>query len=62
MRSYDFNTGSDFDVLSVRKFGSLCYAPPRALSYIPAERAVVITISSENGLAFLRLNRADKVS
>ena len=49
VRSYDFNTGSDFGLLSVRKFGSP-YVPPRTLSYNPAERAVVITISSDNGL------------
>ncbi|KAL4072497.1 coatomer WD associated region-domain-containing protein [Scleroderma yunnanense] len=49
VRAYDFNTGSDFGLLSVRKFGSP-YVPPRTLSYNPAERAVVITISSDNGL------------
>lgn len=49
VRQYDFNTGSDVGVLSVRKFGSL-YVPPRTLSYNPAERAVVITTSSDNGL------------
>ena len=49
VRSYDFNTGSDFGLLNVRKIGSPC-VPPRTLSYNPAERAVVITISSDNGL------------
>ena len=49
VRSYDFPSGSDFSLLSVRKFGSP-YVPPRTLSYNPAERAVVITISSDNGL------------
>jgi len=49
VRSYDFPTGSDFGLLSIRKFGSP-YVPPRTLSYNPAERAVVITISSDNGL------------
>lgn len=49
VRSYDFPSGSDFGLLSVRKFGSP-YVPPRTLSYNPAERAVVITISSDNGL------------
>ncbi|KAI6116323.1 coatomer WD associated region-domain-containing protein [Pisolithus sp. B1] len=49
VRSYDFNTGSDIGLLSVRKFGSP-YVPPRTLSYNPAERAVVVTISSDNGL------------
>lgn len=49
VRSYDINTGSDIGLLSVRKFGSP-YVPPRTLSYNPAERAVVLTISSDNGL------------
>ncbi|KIJ61628.1 hypothetical protein HYDPIDRAFT_31228 [Hydnomerulius pinastri MD-312] len=49
VRAYDFNTGSDIGLLSVRKFGSP-YVPPRTLSYNPAERAVVATISSDNGL------------
>ncbi|EKM58105.1 uncharacterized protein PHACADRAFT_252139 [Phanerochaete carnosa HHB-10118-sp] len=49
VRSYDINTGSDIGLLSVRKFGSP-YVPPRTLSYNPAERAVVITVSSDNGL------------
>ncbi|TCD66559.1 hypothetical protein EIP91_001227 [Steccherinum ochraceum] len=49
VRAYDINTGSDIGLLSVRKFGSP-YIPPRTLSYNPAERAVVITISSDNGL------------
>lgn len=49
VRSYDFNTGSDVGLLSVRKFGSP-YLPPRTLSFNPAERAVILTISSDNGL------------
>lgn len=49
VRAYDINTGSDIGLLSVRKFGSP-YVPPRTLSYNPAERAVVITVSSDNGL------------
>lgn len=49
VRSYDINTGSDIGLLSVRKFGSP-YVPPRTLSYNPAERAVLLTISSDNGL------------
>ncbi|KAL6302657.1 coatomer WD associated region-domain-containing protein [Sparassis latifolia] len=49
VRAYDLNTGSDIGLLSVRKFGSP-YVPPRTLSYNPAERAVVLTISSDNGL------------
>ncbi|KAH9947517.1 coatomer subunit alpha-2 [Amylocystis lapponica] len=49
VRAYDVNTGSDIGLLSVRKFGSP-YVPPRTLSYNPAERAVVLTISSDNGL------------
>lgn len=49
VRAYDINTGSDIGLLSVRKFGSP-YVPPRTLSYNPAERAVLLTISSDNGL------------
>lgn len=49
VRSYDINTGADLGLLSVRKFGSP-YVPPRTLSYNPAERAVLLTISSDNGL------------
>ncbi|KAG6331595.1 hypothetical protein ID866_7493 [Astraeus odoratus] len=49
VRAYDFNSGSDIGLLSIRKFGSP-YVPPRTLSYNPAERAVAITISSDNGL------------
>ena len=49
VRSYDFPSGSDFGLLSVRKFGSP-YVPLQTLSYNPAERAVVITVSSNNGL------------
>jgi len=49
VRAYDFNTGSDIGLLSVRKLGSP-YVPPRTLSFNPAERAVILTISSDNGL------------
>ncbi|KZT25720.1 coatomer subunit alpha-2 [Neolentinus lepideus HHB14362 ss-1] len=49
VRSYDLNTGSDIGLLSVRKFGSP-YVPPRTLSFNPAEHAVLITVSSDNGL------------
>ncbi|KAG6828096.1 hypothetical protein H0H92_009251 [Tricholoma furcatifolium] len=49
VRSYDINTGADIGLLSVRKFGSP-YVPPRTLSFNPAERAVILTISSDNGL------------
>ncbi|KIY66676.1 Coatomer, alpha subunit [Cylindrobasidium torrendii FP15055 ss-10] len=49
VRSYDFNSGSDIGLLTLRKFGSP-YMPPRTLSYNPMERAVLATISSDNGL------------
>jgi coatomer subunit alpha len=49
VRSYDMNTGSDLGLLDVKKFGSP-YMPPRTLSYNPAERAVVLTMSSDNGI------------
>ncbi|KAJ3935811.1 MAG: coatomer subunit alpha-2 [Lentinula lateritia] len=49
VRSYDFETASDLGLLSVRKFGSP-YVPPRTLSFNPAENAVIVTISSDNGM------------
>jgi coatomer subunit alpha len=49
VRAYDFNAGSDIGLLSVRKFGSP-YIPPRTLSFNLAERAVITTISLDNGL------------
>jgi coatomer subunit alpha len=49
VRSYDFNTGADIGLLSVRKFGSP-YLPPRTLSFNPSERAIITTVSSDNGL------------
>ena len=49
VRSYDFTTGADIGLLSVRKFGSP-YVPPRTLSFNPAERAVILNISSDNGI------------
>jgi coatomer subunit alpha len=49
VHAYDFNTGSDIGLLSIRKFGSP-YVPPRTLSFNPAERAVILRISSDNGL------------
>ncbi|TFK26152.1 coatomer subunit alpha-2 [Coprinopsis marcescibilis] len=49
VRAYDFANGSDLGLLSVRKFGSP-YVPPRTLSFNPAERAVLLTINSDNGI------------
>ncbi len=49
VHQYDINNNTDVGVLSVRKFGSQ-YTPPKTLSFNPAERAVVLTISSDNGL------------
>jgi coatomer protein complex subunit alpha (xenin) len=49
VRSYDFNTCADIGLLGVRKFGSP-YVPPRTLSFNPAERAVLLTISSDSGM------------
>ncbi|KAK0238015.1 coatomer WD associated region-domain-containing protein [Armillaria nabsnona] len=49
VRSYDFNTGADIGLLSVRKFGSP-YVPPRTLSFNPSEKAIITTISSDNGI------------
>lgn len=49
VRAYDFGSGSDIGLLGVRKFGSP-YVPPRTLSYNPAERAVITTITSDGGM------------
>ncbi|CAK5274683.1 unnamed protein product [Mycena citricolor] len=49
VRSYDYATGSDVGMLSIRKFGSP-YVPPRTLSFNPAERAVVVTVGSDGGM------------
>ena len=46
---YDINDNTDVGVLNVSKFGSQ-YTPPKTLSFNPAKRAVVLTISSDNGL------------
>lgn len=61
VRAYDFNTGSDIGLLSVRKFGSP-YVPPRTLSFNPAERAVIVTITSDSGLFELTGLPAQSVS
>lgn len=42
VRAHDLNTGSDAAVVSVKRLGSQ-YVQPRALSYNPAERAVIVT-------------------
>jgi coatomer protein complex subunit alpha (xenin) len=42
IRMRDLIAGTDTSVMSVRKFGSQ-YVQPRALSYNPAERAVIVT-------------------
>lgn len=49
VRQYDINTGSDVGVLSVRKLGNQ-YVQPRTLSFNPAERAVIVTSNSDNGI------------
>ncbi|KZV85020.1 Coatomer, alpha subunit [Exidia glandulosa HHB12029] len=49
VRQCDLNTSADVGVLSVRKLGSQ-WVQPRSLSYNPAERAVVVTTSSDNGV------------
>ncbi|KZS96311.1 coatomer subunit alpha-2 [Sistotremastrum niveocremeum HHB9708] len=49
VRQHDLNTGNDVGVLSVRKLGNQ-YIPPRTLSFNPAERAVVVQTTSDNGI------------
>ncbi|CAG8443593.1 6189_t:CDS:10 [Acaulospora morrowiae] len=48
LRVFDFSNGSDLPVLSVRKIGGQ-YVQPRALSYNPAERAVILTTPTDGG-------------
>lgn len=49
IRMRDLNTGSDIGVMGVRKLGSQ-YVQPQAMSYNPAEKAVIVTTSYDNGL------------
>lgn len=50
VRSYDFTKNIESpSMLSLKKLGSP-WVPPRTLSYNPAERAVLITSPSENGV------------
>lgn len=49
VRAYDLNSGSDIGLLNMRKFGSQ-YMPPRTISFNPLEKAVIATISSDNGI------------
>ncbi|KZV97955.1 hypothetical protein EXIGLDRAFT_810456 [Exidia glandulosa HHB12029] len=49
VRQCDLHTSADVGVLSVRKLGSQ-WVQPCSLSYNPAERAVVVTTSSDNGV------------
>lgn len=49
VRACDLNTNHDSGVISVKKLGNQ-YTNPRTLSYNPAERAVIVTSPSDNGL------------
>ncbi|KAG8856653.1 hypothetical protein FRB91_000492 [Serendipita sp. 411] len=49
VRQYDFNSQADNGLLSVRKLGS-AYIQPKTLAYNPAERCVLVTTTSDNGL------------
>jgi coatomer protein complex subunit alpha (xenin) len=49
IRMADLSTGTNQGICSVRKLGSQ-YIQPRTLSYNPAERAVVVTSTSDNGV------------
>ncbi|KAG0224121.1 hypothetical protein BGX31_008182 [Mortierella sp. GBA43] len=48
LRVHDYGTSQDTAVLSVRRAGSQ-FVQPRALSYNPAERAVLITSTADGG-------------
>lgn len=49
VRMADLSTGTNQGICSVRKLGSQ-YIQPKTLSYNPAERAVVVTSTSDNGV------------
>lgn len=49
VRMADLSTGTNHGICSVRKLGSQ-YIQPRTLSYNPAERAVIVTSTSDNGV------------
>ncbi|BGP32055.1 hypothetical protein JCM10296v2_003834 [Rhodotorula toruloides] len=49
VRAHDLSTGQDTSVVSVRRLGTQ-YQQPRTLSYNPAEKAVIVTSASDNGL------------
>lgn len=50
VRSYDFSKNLESSsLLSLRKFGST-WVPPRTLSYNPAERAILVTSPTDNGV------------
>ncbi|KAF8343107.1 coatomer WD associated region-domain-containing protein [Cantharellus anzutake] len=49
VRQYDLNTKADYGVLSVRKLGNQ-WLQPRTLSYNPAERAVLVTSSTDSAI------------
>lgn len=49
VRAHDLTNGQDTSVISVRRLGTQ-YQQPRTLSYNPAEKAVIVTSASDNGL------------
>jgi coatomer subunit alpha len=50
VKSYDFTKNTESpSLLSLRKFGST-WTPPRTLSYNPAERAILVTSPTDNGV------------
>ncbi|GAA6027118.1 hypothetical protein JCM8097_002404 [Rhodosporidiobolus ruineniae] len=49
VRAHDLTNGHDTSVISVRRLGTQ-YQQPRTLSYNPAEKAVIVTSASDNGL------------
>jgi len=49
VHQYDLATRADAGVLSVRKLGGQ-YVQPRTLSFNPAERAIIVTSTADNGI------------
>ncbi|KAI8921109.1 coatomer WD associated region-domain-containing protein [Powellomyces hirtus] len=50
LRSYDFGSGNDVPVITIRRGVTGQSAPPRALSYNPAEHCVLITSAHDGGI------------
>ncbi|KAJ3148100.1 hypothetical protein HDU89_004946 [Geranomyces variabilis] len=50
LRSYDFGSGNDVPVITIRRGATGQAPPPKALSYNPAEHCVLITSAQDGGV------------